>query len=938
MKYAFLVILLCSFCAKNQAQNNENTLVSDSLQYTNSDTTITVPDSVIANPEYPVNFVDSLGAGLQNLPSVGSLPDSLIDASQLPDSTALTGLDSIYANQPRGDISTTIEYSAVDSIYFDMRNQNVYLYGASQIDYGSIKLEADRIKINWVNNEIEADYSSDSTGQKIGKPIFTDQGQSYETDEMTYNFRSRKAIIQGIITQQGEAYVQGETVKKNEDDELFIRNAKYTTCNLANPHFHISSRKLKAIPGNKVISGPFNLAFQEVETPLGFFFGMFPQPRKKTSGVIVPSYGEENRRGFFLKDGGYYWAASDYADFRVTADIYSKGGYSFNVNNNYKKRYSHAGGLRFSYNRFLSDEPSENIDTKDFSLNWAHNPQSKGTSRFSSSVNIRTNSYNQNNNLVDQDFNQSISAQFSSNVSYSKTFKGTPFNISTNLRHNQNVQTKAVTITAPEFTSNMNRIYPFKNVRSLNRGILGKLSFSHNFSAKNDISNAAVPKLSGVNVVNRDPQFDSLLAFNSENFGAIMERAKIGGIHKIPISTSFTALKFLTLSPNLNYNELWYTRELKYTYDSELQGVKVDTLNGFSRAGYYDFGMSLNTRLYGFFPINGGKVEAIRHVLTPQIGFSYSPDFTKEKFGYYQEVQVDESGKTDLISKYNGFIYGSPPQGENASLNLTLNNNVEMKVRSKRDSTGKAASKKIKIFDNLSFSSGYNFLADSFALRDIRFSTRTSFFENLINVNVQGTIDPYVYILDSETETSTGTTVVQRKINKYAWNAGQGLGNISQLNTSLGFRFTPNAFKGKEEGEDNEKESEYGTPEELEYINANPEDYVDFSIPWSINGNYSVNRRQTGFQDATVTQALTFSGDFSITEKTKIDFRSGYDFENKEFTQTSINVIRDLHCWSMRFNWVPFGRFQSFEITIRAKSSLLQDLKLEKRKRFFDNF
>jgi len=935
LKYAFLAVLVCCLWSKNLAQTTSS---SDSLVTITSDTTITVPDSVITNPEYPFNFTDSLGAGLQSLPMAETLGDSLSDSELARDTTSLSLYDSLYANQPRGDINTTIEYSAVDSIYFDMRQQNVYLYGASQIDYGEIKLEADRIKINWIDNTIEADYTSDSTGRKIGKPIFTEKSQSYETDEMTYNFRSRKAIIQGIITQQGEAYVQGETVKKNEEDELFIRNAKYTTCNLANPHFHISSRRLKAIPGNKVISGPFNLAFQEVETPLGFFFGMFPQPRKKTSGVIVPSYGEENRRGFFLRDGGYYWAASDYADFRITGDIYSKGGYSLNVNNNYKKRYAYTGGLRFSYNRFLSDEPTESLDTKDFSLNWNHSPQSKGTSRFSSSVNIRTNSYNQNNNLVDQDFSQSISAQFSSNVSYSKTFKGTPFNISANMRHNQNVQTKAITITAPEFTSNMNRIYPFKNIRSLSKGILGKLNFSHNFTARNDISNAAVPQLTGVNVVNRDPEFDSLLVFNGDNFGKILERAKIGGQHRIPISTSFTAFNFLTVSPNLNYTELWYTRELTYSYDPELQGVRVDTLNGFSRAGFYSFGASLNTRLYGTKYFSKGKIAAIRHVLTPQIGFSYSPDFTKEKFGYFEEVQVDEEGTTRLFSRYNGFVYGSPPEGESASLNLTLNNNLEMKVKTKNDSVN--STRKMKIFDNLSFSSGYNFLADSFALREIRFSTRTNFFDNLINVNVQGTIDPYVYILDSEEETANGRTVSQRRINKYAWNNGEGLGNISQLNTAFGFRLTPRAFqkKGDDSEEDDEKVSEYGTEEELAHINSNPEEYVDFSIPWSISGNYSVNRRQRGFEDATITQTLQFSGDFSITEKTKIDFRSGYDFENKEFTQTSINVIRDLHCWSMRFNWVPFGRFQSFEITISAKSSLLQDLKLEKRRRFFDNF
>ncbi len=938
MKYAFLAFLLLSIsCSTLQAQSQdsiastaqEKIILADTLPKNDA-------DSVIASPEQLMQFSDSLGSGMKSLPMLTA--DSSFQQPRPADSIRndSTKAPLPYANQPRGDIQTTIEYQAEDSIFFDMASQTATLYGNGKIDYGTILLEADRIKINWVDNIIEADYTTDSTGAKIGKPIFTDAGQSYETDEMTYNFQSRKAIITGIITQQDEAYIQGERVKKNEDNEMFIRNAKYTTCNLADPHFHISSRKLKAIPGNKVLSGPFNLAFREIETPLGFLFGMFPQPKKKTSGVIVPSYGEENRRGFFLRDGGYYFAISDYVDLRLTGSIFSKGGYSINANTNYKKRYAYNGGLRFSFNRFVSDDVDNQLDTRDFSLNWNHSPANTGTSRFSSSVNIRTNSFNQNNNLIAQDFTENINAQFSSNISYNKRFEGTPFNFSATMRHNQNVQTEVVTITAPEVTYNMNRIYPFENIRSLRNSFLGKLNFSHNFTAKMDVTNAAIRGPS-INVVNRGNLDDSLLVFNGQNLGLIFDRAKIGGRHNIPLSTSFNIFKYITVSPNVNYSELWYTKELNYSYDPVEQGIRVDTVNGFSRAGWYTTGASFNTRLYGTVFFNKGKIRAIRHVLTPQVNFSYSPDFTSDRFGYFQEVQVDESGRTQLLSRYEGFLYGSPPTGESAAINITLNNNVEMKVQTRRDSTGKDNTKKIKIFDNLSMGTGYNFLADSFKLSDIRMSTRTSFFNNLVNVNLSGTLDPYVYKLISRSENGT---VQQRRLDQYTWNNGQGLGTLKALTVALGFRLSPSAFQGKQQGNEdqNRKESEFGTEEELEFIENNPEAYIDFTIPWSLSASYNINRRKTGFQDATVTQSLTFNGDLSLTEKTKISFSSGYDFENSEFTQTRIGVIRDLHCWTMRFDWVPFGRFQSYNITINAKSSLLQDLKLERRRQFFDNF
>jgi len=851
----------------------------------------------------------------------------------LSDTIVIDDVDSI---KNKRDIETTINYSSIDSIFYDLQTQTIKLFGKSKIDYGNINLEAHEILVDWNEQIIDANYMTDSTGKKIGKPVFTENNQSYETDKITYNFESRKAKIKGIVTQLDDAYMQGEDVKKNEQDELFIHEAKYTTCNLANPHFHISSKKIKVIPGKKVVSGPFHLKFGNVPTPLGFIFGMFPQPKKTVSGIIMPNYGEEKMRGFYLRDGGYYFAISDNLDLRLTGDIYSKGSYGLTLGTNYKRRYAYNGSLRFNFNKSKMGDFENPATSNDFSFSWSHTPDSRGkSSRFSSSVNFQTNSYNQNKNLVYSNFNESINAQFNSNISYSKTFKGSPFNFSANLRHSQNVQTKKVNLTLPDISYNMSRIYPFKNVGKLGKSALGKLSISHRFTGKIDLSNGSVgSSFSGINVINSSNNFSEQIEFNFENINSILDRSKIGGKHTIPISTSFNLLKYFTVSPSINYNEIWYFKKLNYTYNEIENGIEIDTTNAFSRAWSYNSAFSMSTRIYGTVFFKKGKIKAIRHVISPEISFSFSPDFTKPKYGYYDNVQINETGETKLLSKYENFLYGTPRIGSSASMNFYVGNNLEMKVLDKNDTI--SGTKKIKIFENLSFSSSYNFLADSFNLNPIRFNTRTSFFKRLINLSVSGNIDPYSYKLDSISELSNGTKMVyQRRINEMAFKNNQGIGSLAFINIALGFRFSAKDFKGDTKEE--EKESTFGTRQEIDYINSNIVEYIDFNVPWSLNASYNLNRRKIGFRDPTITQTLTLSGDLSLSEKTKLSFRSGYDFKNKMFTQTSINATRDLHCWRINFSWVPFGRFQSYNISINAVSALLQDLKLEKRSRFFDN-
>ena len=848
------------------------------------------------------------------------------------DTTANNEMDSTIQ---KSEIETTINYSAKDSIFYDLKSQKIKLYGNSKIDYGEINLEAYEILVNWNDKTLDANYLTDSTGKKIGKPIFSEGNQSYETDKITYNFDSRKAKIKGIVTQLDDAYMQGEDVKKNEEDELFISHAMYTTCNLEEPHFHISSGKIKVIPGKKVVSGPFHLKFGDVPTPLGFIFGMFPQPKKKVSGLIMPNYGEEKRRGFYLRDGGYYFAVNDHIDLRLTGDVYSKGSYGMTLGSSYKKRYSYSGNLRFNYNKSKLGDFENPSTSNDFSFSWSHTPDAKGkSSRFSSSVNFQTNSYNQNKNLVYSDFNESINAQFNSNISYTKTFKGSPFNLSANLRHSQNVQTKKVNLTLPDVSYNMSRIYPFKNLGKLGKTALGKISISHRFNGKIELTNGSVGNsLSGLNILNSSNNFSEQIDFNMDNLNSIIDRSKIGGKHTIPISTSFNLLKYFTVSPSVNYNEIWYFKKLSYNYNELEDGIEIDTTNSFQRAWSYSSAFALSTRIYGTVFFKKGKIKAIRHVISPEISMSFSPDFTKPKFGYYENVQINSKGDTKLLSKYENFLFGSPRIGSSASMNFYIGNNLEMKVVDKNDTI--SGTRKIKIFDNLSFSSSYNFLADSFRLAPIRFSTRTSFFKRLINLSVSGNIDPYTFKLDSISENSSGIkNVYQRRVDELAYKNNQGIGSLAYINMSLGFRFSAKDFRSEDE---EEKDSSFGTREEIDYINSNIAEYIDFNVPWSINASYNLNRRKLGFRDPTITQTLTFSGDVSISEKTKISFRSGYDFKFKMLTQTSINATRDLHCWRINFSWVPFGRFQSYNLSINAVSALLQDLKLEKRSRFFDN-
>jgi hypothetical protein len=865
---------------------------------------------------------DTLRPANRSVPPASTAGDTIAT----PADTTIAG-DSLSAKVPEGDIRTQVKYSAKDSIRFDVVNQLVHLYGDAKINYGDLSLTAEYITINWNDNSVIAKGGiDDSTGRKIGTPNFKQGSENYVADNIKYNFKTRKGIIAGVVTQQGEGYLHGETVKKNEYDELFVKHARYTTCNLEHPHFFIQADEIKVLPGDKLISGPFNLYVGDVPTPLGFAFGLFPTPRTSSSGIIMPSYGEAQDRGFFLRNGGFHWAVNDYVGVSFTGDVYSRGGYGLSSRANYRKRYAYDGGLQLRYNKLqIANEFGPSPSTEEFWVDWNHTPQTRKSSRFSTSVSAGTSRFNQ---LVSYDPQRYLSNTFRSNISYSKTFTGTPFSLNANLRQDQNTQTGVMNFTLPDVNLAMSRIYPLKSLGKGTNTWYQKISLSYNFNAVNKISNDRVINSYSFPVVQNGPaRTDSVIPFNRQNLPEILDRAQIGGRHSIPISTSLRILKHFNLSPSFNYDEFWYMRRNNYAYNADSGKVEVQTVEGFSRAYSYGASAGLNTRLYGFFYFKRIKgLEAIRHVMTPTVSFSYRPDFSDPKFGMYQDVQIDRTGRTARLSPFQNALFGAPGQGRSGSINFSVDNNLEMKVRAKGDTASKF--KKISLLDNFGLATNYNLMADSFNLSNITMNARTKVLNNL-DININAVLDPYAY---NVADISTEGEVRSRRMKQYAWQQGQGIGHLTQATLSLTTNLNPSASKKDK----TPRPLGTVTQEQLDYINANPEMYVDFNIPWSLFVSYNLTYAKSGFEKSRVIQTLDFTGDISITDKWKIGIRAPFDFEEKKFGFTNINIYRDLHCWEMRFNWIPFGPRQSYTFDLNVKSSILRDLKLSRRRSWMD--
>ncbi len=814
-----------------------------------------------------------------------TIPDSLTNNSSVDS----LGRDSL-AISSNSDFKSKVEYSADDSLYFDVENQVVYLYGNAEVKYENMTLKANYIEVNLQNKILYSTFTKDSADNKTGIPQFEQVSDKFSADEIRYNFNTKKGKIKGVYTQQGEGYIHGETVKKIDDYE-YIKNGLYTTCDLPHPHYGIASNKLKVISNNKIITGPAYLIIADVPTPLAIPFGFFPNRKGRASGIIFPTYGESDDLGFFLKNGGYYFGVADAVDFALTGDIYSKGSWGTQVYSQYANRYHYTGNVSLSYSKIKigeSDLPDFSF-TRQFFIRWSHSqdPKARPNSLFTANVNAGSSDFY---TVQVSSPNNYLTNTFQSSISYSKTWMGKPYSFSASMIHNQNTLTHDITISLPQANFSVSRVYPFK------RGIqLGeekwyeKIGFSYQ-----------------ANMLNQIQTKDSLL-FTSDS----KNKFRNGIQHSIPISTSVKFLKYFTMTPSFNYSEKWYLQTIQKNYNTTENTIVIDTIYGFKSARDFSASAALNTRIYGMVSFKNSKIMAIRHVVSPTVSFSYRPDFSAPSWNYYKTI-TDSSGNETKYSIFETGIFGGPGAGKQELVNFGLDNNLEMKVRKATDSS--ETTKKIKIFESLSINSSYNIAADSLRWSPIGINARTTLFDK-VNLNFGSSFDPY--IIDS----------AGNHLNRSEWKENNRLARLTLATLTVGFNFAHLANKATTKGSDADKKNVLGHPDE----------YVDLDIPFNLTVNYSFAYSKPGNLASQISQVVNFNGDVSLTPNWKIIFSSGYDFKLKDLSYTSLSFYRDLHCWEMRFNWVPLGNFPYWNFQINVKSSILQDLKWVKKNDPYDN-
>jgi len=843
--------------------------------------------------EFGNKLTDSTAADTIKLANDSSQIDSLASDSLNTDSTNAKRPDYISPDA----IESKVEYKAKDSIRIDMSDEKVYLFGDAQVNYENIQLNADYVMINMPENLVEANgVFDDSSGTMQGLPIFKEGSQEYEAGKMTYNFETQQGKISTVKTQEGDGYIQGKEVKKTDSDIMYVRNGFYTTCSLDEPHFSLATSKLKIIPNDKIVTGPTVLKIEDVPTPLGLPFGFFPNKKGRSSGIIVPTYGDSRELGFFLRDGGFYWGANEYLDVALTGDIYTLGSWSARSISRYKNRYHYNGNLDLSYfNRRSSFEGFPDYsETREFFVRWNHAQDAKARpgSNFSANVNIGTRENFQNNlNSFAGDY---LTNTFQSSITYTNSFPSRPYNLTISARHNQNTQTGAFNVNLPDVSFNVSRLYPFKQFGKIGnewwRGIYKNFGVTYSGSATNQLSTV-----------------DTLIALN--NLEALQDDFRNGARHNIPLSTSFKLFKYFNMNPSVSYSEVWAFRTFRRDFNEE--GVlQRDTIAGFERAGTYNFNTALTTKIYGMFQFKGKKgIQAIRHVMTPSVSFNYQPKITTGRQTY-----LDTNGVIQTYNIFDGTVYGSPERQESGRIGFNLLNNIEMKVGSK-DSSG---TKKVTIFENLGFSTSYDLYADSLNWAPIAANARTRLGQ-FFTLQLSGVLDPYAV------DTATG-----RRFDESAQKVNGELLRLTSANIALNFRLQGGNQKAKPK-----YESELATDAQLEDINANPQNYIDFRVPWSLNVNYNI-RYNRPVKEVDLTQTMNFSGDLTVTKNWKVGFSSGWDLERQDFTYTSLNINRDLHCWQLAINWIPFGPRQSYMVTLNVKSPVLQDLKLNRRRDYYD--
>ncbi len=870
----------------------------------------------------------ALSSMLHGLIAVADSIDYVVQDSVATDSTK---------KESSGDVlDAPVKYIANDSMVWS-RGGNAYLYGSGQVNYDKIELTADVISMNMDSSVVHAVGRADSLGQMIGQPIFKDGGTPYETNRISYNFKSKKGKINNVYTQQGDGFMLGKDAKKDSNNVIYIQNGKYTTCDADHPHFYVALTRAKTRPKKDVVFGPAYLVVEDVPLPLAIPFGFFPFTSSYSSGFIMPSYGDETERGFYLRDGGYYFAISDKMDLRLTGEIFTKGSWGVAAASSYAQRYRYSGS--FSFNYLVTKQGERNLPDysvgKNFRIQWSHrqDPKAVPNRNFSASVNFATASYERSN--LNSLYNPVLNSQSvrTSSVSYSRTFPNIGLTISATTNISQSVQDSIVSLTLPNLSVSLAKKYPFKRKkRAGEERWYEKISLSYSGQMSNSIR------------TKEDQLFKSNLVKDWNN----------GFSHRIPVSATFQLFDYINVTPSLNYNERWYFKQVNQSYDEVANEVVRDTVYGFNRIYNYNLSLSMNTTLYGFYQPAGfmknSRIEMVRHVFKPTLSFSYAPDFSAERYGYYDTyTYTDDNGEVRTVeySPYTGSLYGVPGKGKTGSVSFDISNNVEMKWRSKSDSI-----KKISIIDELGASISYNMAAKEKPWGNLNTRLRLKLSKNY-TFSLNSTWATYAYEFNDRGQVVVG--------NKTEWSYGR-FGRFQGMSQNLSYTFNNDTFKklrnlftgsgasessnkegaGEEETENEEITSAKNKKSQKKTKDAEVDNdgYMPFKLPWNLSLSYGIIMAENTAARINVktmrypykfTQNLNISGNIGISDNWKISFTSGYNFEFKRLTTTTMNISRDLHCFDMSCG-IVLAPYTSFNFSFRATSSMLADaLKIDKR-------
>lgn len=885
--------------------------------------------------------VPEVAAVLQKTNATG-LKDSI--PNWIPSDTAAVA-DTASKSKKVQTVTEIVEYSAKDSLVFE-EGGVAKLYGTGTVKYGKLNLDAGYIQMDMDSSLLTAIGRPDSAGKMTENPVFKDESGEYKSKALKYNFKSKKGLINQVVTQQGEGWLVSGTTKKMSDDVLCMVNGKYTTCdNHDHPHFYLDLSKAKVKPGSYIVSGPAHLVMEDVDLPLFLPFGYFPFKGKYSSGFLMPTYGDELQRGFYLSNMGYYFAFNDYVDMAVRTDLYSKGSWGVKVNSTYRKRYKFTGNFSASYVENVTGEKTlpDYAKNKDLRINWSHAQDAKADPfrTFSASVNFATSGYSRND--LASLYNQRAFAENtkSSSVSYSQRFPESPWSLSASVTVNQSSKDSTLSVSLPGLSMNMSTIYPFKRKNAVGEERwYEKIRVGYSGRMANSISN-----VKEYEILNK----------------SLVKDWRNGIMHNVPISATFNVLNYINVNTSFNYSERWYSSSLNKFYDETNDKVVTDTSWGFNRVWDYTAAVSATTKLYGMYQMNPkifGKIHRIRHVLTPDVSFSYRPDFGQSQYGYWGEYSyLDSKGNEQVVSysHYANGLYGTPGKGKSGTVSFSLDNNVEMEMTQVTDTS--INYKKVSLIDDFRFGTSYNLAADSLNWSDISASIRLKF-GTKYTLNLSGSFQPYTYILNSAGNPVRTNTTQFEKYGIPGRLTGTGTSFSYTLNNET-FKNLAKIFQKKQVGEAGaEGTSNTGgvapptnaaadpnkvQPEEKP-LDAESALYVPCKIPWSIGISYSVRYAQSTFNknkleyDYDFNQNLSFSGNLSLTDKWKFTASTSYNFDTKQLATMNCSVTRDLHCWAMTASFIPIGPYKSYNFSIAVKSSLLEDLKYEQHQNPRDNY